>query len=411
MAETEQQRMARLLLGQGEDQLLAPPVNPMAPPQAIANVLRGVAAKAGQLATTPGTIAAGVQPQTPGQWSEEDQFRQDSLTNAPYEWAPEMAMGMAGAGGVGVPRGAVGAAGGKLVQPEGIRAYHGSPHDFERFDMSRIGTGEGAQAYGHGLYFAENPATAQSYRDALAPGFQRTLNNVPFEGLPSDAHKTVAQWMASTGAKPQEVAEIAAQRAADALKNADPSDLGRVVAETQAERHAAIAKAAREIAGTPAELGTRSKGRMYEVNINAKPEQFLDWDRPLGAQPSVQSAIPGVLEQMPRPGWMPTLKNDLKDIRRSIASDPEKDGASVWGAIKNLSSPDRATAALREAGIPGIKYLDQGSRTGGPGTSNYVVFDDKLIDILRKYGLAGASPIPPAAIAKALLQHDTTQSQ
>ena len=38
----------------------------------------------------------------------------------------------------------------------GIRAYHGSPHDFDRFDMSKIGTGEGAQAYGHGLYFAEN---------------------------------------------------------------------------------------------------------------------------------------------------------------------------------------------------------------------------------------------------------------
>ena len=37
-----------------------------------------------------------------------------------------------------------------------IKAYHGSPYDFERFDMSKIGTGEGAQAYGHGLYFAEN---------------------------------------------------------------------------------------------------------------------------------------------------------------------------------------------------------------------------------------------------------------
>src|SRR5258706_8248564 len=33
-----------------------------------------------------------------------------------------------------------------------ITAYHGSPHDFDRFDLSRIGTGEGAQAYGHGLY-------------------------------------------------------------------------------------------------------------------------------------------------------------------------------------------------------------------------------------------------------------------
>ena len=49
----------------------------------------------------------------------------------------------------------------------GIKAYHGSPHDFDRFDLSKIGTGEGAQVYGHGLYLAENPATAQAYRDAL----------------------------------------------------------------------------------------------------------------------------------------------------------------------------------------------------------------------------------------------------
>jgi len=39
----------------------------------------------------------------------------------------------------------------------GIKAYHSSPHDFDRFDLSKIGTGEGAQVYGHGLYFAENP--------------------------------------------------------------------------------------------------------------------------------------------------------------------------------------------------------------------------------------------------------------
>jgi hypothetical protein len=29
-------------------------------------------------------------------------------------------------------------------------AYHGTPHEFDQFDMSKIGTGEGAQAYGHG---------------------------------------------------------------------------------------------------------------------------------------------------------------------------------------------------------------------------------------------------------------------
>ena len=49
-----------------------------------------------------------------------------------------------------------------------IRAFHGSPHDFDRFDLSRIGTGEGAQAFGFGLYFAENELTAKSYQVGLA---------------------------------------------------------------------------------------------------------------------------------------------------------------------------------------------------------------------------------------------------
>ena len=51
---------------------------------------------------------------------------------------------------------------------QGIRAFHGSPYDFDKFDLSKIGTGEGAQAYGHGLYFAENKATAKTYRDSLS---------------------------------------------------------------------------------------------------------------------------------------------------------------------------------------------------------------------------------------------------
>ena len=45
---------------------------------------------------------------------------------------------------------------------DGITAYHGSPHDFEQFDTSKIGTGEGAQAYGHGLYMAKAEPVAQT---------------------------------------------------------------------------------------------------------------------------------------------------------------------------------------------------------------------------------------------------------
>ena len=48
-----------------------------------------------------------------------------------------------------------------------IKAYHGSPHKFDKFDMSKLGSGEGAQAYGHGLYFADNVDVAKSYADVL----------------------------------------------------------------------------------------------------------------------------------------------------------------------------------------------------------------------------------------------------
>ena len=44
--------------------------------------------------------------------------------------------------------------------------WHGSPHKFDKFDSSKIGTGEGAQAYGHGLYLAESDDVARSYQQS-----------------------------------------------------------------------------------------------------------------------------------------------------------------------------------------------------------------------------------------------------
>jgi hypothetical protein len=58
-----------------------------------------------------------------------------------------------------------------MMPGAGITAYHGSPHKFSKFDMSKIGTGEGAQAYGHGLYFAENPNVARNIPKRFAERF------------------------------------------------------------------------------------------------------------------------------------------------------------------------------------------------------------------------------------------------
>ena len=49
----------------------------------------------------------------------------------------------------------------------GFTAYHGSPHAFDQFDLSKIGTGEGAQAYWHGIYLADDEPTAAMYREIL----------------------------------------------------------------------------------------------------------------------------------------------------------------------------------------------------------------------------------------------------
>ena len=61
-----------------------------------------------------------------------------------------------------------GGGGGGAEAVQGIKAYHGSAADFERFDPRRIGSGEGAASYGYGHYFAEEPQVAESYRKQLS---------------------------------------------------------------------------------------------------------------------------------------------------------------------------------------------------------------------------------------------------
>jgi hypothetical protein len=51
----------------------------------------------------------------------------------------------------------------------GATAYHGSPYLFDKFDIDKVGTGQGAQSYGQGMYFSENPKVADYFKDRLFP--------------------------------------------------------------------------------------------------------------------------------------------------------------------------------------------------------------------------------------------------
>jgi hypothetical protein len=120
-------------------------------------------------------------------------------------------------------------------------------------------------------------------------------------------------------------------------------------------------------------------GKMYEVNIGADPDSFLHYDKPLYQQS----------DAVKQSGILPTQPENML----------QTGGEFLDRLSRRLGGPDKVAAALQEAGIPGIKYLDQGSRGKGEGTHNYVVFDANTIDILRKYGIAGLMAGAGAAAA------------
>lgn len=294
-----------------------------------------------------------------------------------------------------------------------IKAYHGSPHSFGEFNMSKIGTGEGAQAYGHGLYFAGNEGTARGYRDTLSP-LNVTAGGVPVKEL--NPPKTVAMELPYIG---QPGAPASFGEWADRLSNS----VGHFENEARGvlrDRHATAGDKTyavnrlKEINDSVAWLRAHADqpisfkrdGHMYEVNINAKPNNLLDWDKPLEKQ-DVGSRLlgkDGAVENFRNDPYIskfldPHVNGDYAGITgkefHSVLTRLGRDdmlpinGPGVKEALYNGLYPQAASNFLRNEGIPGIKYLDQGSRKAGTGTSNYVMFDDKLIDILRKYGVAG----------------------
>ena len=63
------------------------------------------------------------------------------------------------------------------------RAWHGSPYDFDVFDVGAIGAGEGAQAHGWGLYAAKDRKVSEGYRERLKE-HRKTLYTIMYDGKP-----------------------------------------------------------------------------------------------------------------------------------------------------------------------------------------------------------------------------------
>lgn len=305
------------------------------------------------------------------------------------------------------------------TEAPGFRAFHGSPHSFDRFDLGKIGTGEGAQAFGHGLYFAENEAVARSYRDRLSrinqdhdfvmdgkPYHQDEIDFILDEH--PDAYTSLAALMRHNfdrqKARDDLVKDLGVPYSVSNWSDSDiaerlslfgqpngPNEIAAERAKYAAEDAAKAAQAKRSLAWFDAHNASvqppeRKPGSMYEVNITANPAHFLDWDAPLGEQsPHAQAAIAKLKQMVPEDFWPSNDKAGGYQVANAVRA------AIRYGYAPNPAGnvEESLTAALQSAGIKGIRYLDGASRDAGEGTRNTVIFDPATIEILRKYGIAG----------------------
>lgn len=227
-----------------------------------------------------------------------------------------------------------------------IRAYHGSPYDFDRFDSFHIDTGEGEQAFGYGLYFAGNENVAKHYRD-MRPGELTLAEEAELAGIMK---------------RMRELKSLARS-----VGKADPRSADMM------DEWARLQSRSRFFEERP--------GHMYEVQIDHPEHSLLDWDAPMSKQPPVvQRAYGGMAMDMPGDGG-----RVYRDIATRLGEAFDYD---MTGRLANAA----ASKELLGEGIPGIRYLDKGSRSAADGTRSYVIFPgaEDSIRILRKYAVPGA---------------------
>lgn len=259
--------------------------------------------------------------------------------------------------------------------PAPLPAYHGTPHEFDKFSIQKIGTGEGVQAYGHGLYFAGSRAVAEHYRERLTQA-----NNIAPDRM--EQYFQPGRIVDGYGGKDKVVkfhpGKDGRGWSVDVIrvdKNGEPVQYERV-------RNHATYPSRKEVESV---LGPIKEGNLYGVEIKPKDEDFLNWDKPINEQsPHVQSALEGL-------GYFGEGRS-IKEGYRKLAAD--------------LGGPEMASAKLQEVGVPGIRYLDGNSRDKGQGSHNYVIFDDKNVEITHKNDQPVSAPT--ATGAKVNLKDDPT---
>ncbi len=257
--------------------------------------------------------------------------------------------------------------------PSAMVAYHGSPHKFGVLDPTKIGTGEGAQAFGHGLYVAENPDTAKMYIP------DRSYVGRHMQGQPIETEFD-AKWIAQTAV--DEHGDNALEHLQNVLKQRSYS---KNLAQKKSNEQV------KDAINMVTKGEVKRSGHFYEIDVpDADIAKMLDWDAPFDKQPEAlkeyiraldEDEMQYLFEERYGINYIPEEMTG-GELHRVLEVAYENDMIIPSSRLdkinleRSTTSKEAAAIALEEAGIPGIRYFDQGSRAAGDGTRNMVLFDD-----------------------------------
>lgn len=261
--------------------------------------------------------------------------------------------------------------------------YHGSPHKFDEFSLDAIGTGEGAQAHGWGLYFASNKNVSENYRKGLISHEKLTkykYDNTPIEDTKfKDIDADTLSFIETLG-KEETISEIKDDIQYAIKWGEDNKDIQRK--ETLEGNANYIKRKKRElelVTELEPEKLVMLEGQLYKVDI-PEIDEMLDENLPFSKQPKkVQEGLRSLPAEI------------LEEIDFMFENNNENDGEDIYGEIVNIigkkenyqlsqtEAEKRASLLLNKYGIKGITYDDrQDGRC-------YVIFDDKAVKIIEKY--------------------------
>ena len=280
-------------------------------------------------------------------------------------------------------------------------AWHGSPHDFDEFDLGAIGTGEGNQVHGWGLYFAKDKKVSDLYRRELSlihdvdkgtlfkvdvPDTKTMIDEQ--QSLNVLSKETKQNLNAAINALPEQEKEVFINEYTNsplfnhyAKKEINElgSDFDRLDTEYNLLKDKYLDKYIEGDISTITQRAINRLAEKYNIDLKAlkeNPNSIKDIKNQLDTMWFNAFTEYGMASKKYKEIYWGKYKNDFS----TLLNDSGINGRDFYTALsKALGGAKQASEHLNKYGIKGITYVgEQDGRC-------YVVFDDKAIKVIEKY--------------------------